>query len=66
MDYPAIRAQGLPIGSGAVESSAKHVVQQRLKRAGQRWSEPGARAMLALRACYASGRRPLPQSQCLR
>jgi hypothetical protein len=34
MDYPAIRAQALPIGSGAVESSAKHVVQQRMKRAG--------------------------------
>jgi hypothetical protein len=60
MDYPAIRKQGLPIGSGAVESSAKHVIQQRMKRAGQRWSCAGARAMLALRAHTASGRPPLP------
>ena len=56
MDYPAIAARGLPIGSGAVESSAKHVVQQRMKRPGQRWSERGGRAMLALRAHLASGR----------
>lgn len=58
MDYPTIRRRGLPIGSGAVESSAKHVIQQRMKRAGQRWSAAGGRAMLALRACTAS-RRPL-------
>lgn len=58
MDYPAIAARRLPIGSGAVESSAKHVVQQRMKRPGQRWSERGARAMLALRARLAS-QRPL-------
>jgi hypothetical protein len=54
MDYPTIAAQGLPIGSGAVESAAKHVVQQRMKRPGQRWSERGGRAMLTLRARLAS------------
>lgn len=63
MDYPLIRKRGLPIGAGAVESSAKHVVQQRMKRAGQRWSAAGGRAMLALRACTASGRRPFPLSE---
>jgi hypothetical protein len=56
MDYPALIAQGLPIGSGAVESAAKHVVQHRMKRPGQRWSERGARALLALRARAASHR----------
>ena len=50
MQYPAFRAQGLPIGSGAVESSAKHLIQQRLKRAGMRWGEAGGRALIALRA----------------
>jgi hypothetical protein len=59
MHYPTIRRQHLPIGSGAVESSGKHVIQQRMKRAGQRWSAAGGRAILALRACTASGR-PLP------
>ncbi len=54
MQYPSFRQQGLPIGSGAVESSAKHVIQQRLKRAGMRWSDPGGRALIALRADQAT------------
>lgn len=49
MHYQTYREQGLPIGSGAVESAAKHVVQQRMKRAGMRWSDLGARAILHLR-----------------
>jgi hypothetical protein len=65
MDYPTIRRQGLPIGSGAVESSARHVIQQRMKRAGQRWSDHGGRAMLSLRARLASVRRLTPPTQCL-
>ncbi len=56
MDYAAIAMAGLPIGSGAVESAARHLVQQRMKRPGQRWSERGARALLALRGRVASGR----------
>ncbi len=54
MRYPAFREQGLPIGSGAVESSAKHLIQQRLKRAGMRWSDAGGRALIALRADQAT------------
>jgi predicted RNA-binding Zn-ribbon protein involved in translation (DUF1610 family) len=56
MDYPSLRLDGLPIGSGAIESSADHVVQRRMKRAGMRWSEAGADAMLALRARHRSRR----------
>ena len=59
MDYPAAKAAGLPIGSGAVESLARHLVQLRLKRPGARWSRPGAQAILTLRAHLKSGR-PLP------
>jgi hypothetical protein len=36
MDYPRFRALGLPIGSGAVEGAAAHLVQQRLRRPGSR------------------------------
>jgi hypothetical protein len=49
MRYATYRDQGLPVGSGVVESAAKHLVQQRMKRAGMRWSELGARAILHLR-----------------
>ncbi len=58
MDYPSLRLDGLPIGSGAIESSADHVVQRRMKRAGMRWSDAGGDAILALRARLRS-RRPL-------
>jgi len=58
MDYPAFRARGLPIGSGAVESAAKHVVQVRMKRSGMRWSDAGGEALLALCA-YRASNRPL-------
>jgi hypothetical protein len=34
--YPAFRQRRLPMGSGAVETSAKHLVRQRVKRAGSR------------------------------
>jgi hypothetical protein len=60
MQYPSLRQQHLPIGSGAVEASAKHLVQHRMKRAGSRWSDLGARAILDLRCHLLSGR-PLDQ-----
>jgi hypothetical protein len=55
MDYPAAKAAGLPIGSGAVESLARHLVQRRLKRPGARWTPAGAQAILTLRAHLKSG-----------
>jgi hypothetical protein len=59
MAYPTFVAQGLPIGSGAAEGAAKHLVQLRFKRPGARWSEAGAQALLVVRAHLLSGR-PLP------
>jgi len=56
MRYPELRAQGLPIGSGAVESSAKHVIQQRMKRSGCRWSDGGGQALAVLCAQHATQR----------
>jgi hypothetical protein len=62
--YPTLRLDGLPLGSGAIESAADHLVQRRLKRAGMRWSDAGGDALLALRARLRS-RRPLllPKAQ---
>jgi hypothetical protein len=56
MAYPEFRLDGLPIGSGAIESAADHLVQRRMKRAGMRWSDRGGDAILALRARLRSGR----------
>jgi hypothetical protein len=52
MEYPTFRAAGLPIGSGAIESGAKHLVQLRLKRSGCRWSLEGAHRVLAVRLSF--------------
>lgn len=51
MKYGEYTKQGLPIGSGAVESSCKQLVTARCKQAGMRWSEAGVDAILALR-CF--------------
>lgn len=56
MDYAAFRQAGYPIGSGAIESACKTVVQARMKQAGMRWSRTGAQAMLALRCLLLSDR----------
>jgi len=56
MDYPRFVARQLPIGSGAVESSCKCVVEARLTQAGMRWGVPGSQAIASLRALHRSGR----------
>lgn len=56
MRYPAFRAQGLPIGSGAVESANKLVVEARLKGAGRRWAQDSVTPMVALRGAVCSAR----------
>jgi hypothetical protein len=54
--YAVFRTQGLPIGSGIVESANKHVVKARLSGAGQRWAEPNVTPLLALRGALGSER----------
>lgn len=56
MHYPDYQAQGLPIGSGAVESSNKVVVEARLKGAGMHWALEHVNPMLALRNILCSDR----------
>jgi len=56
MDYPRFRALNLPIGSGAIESTCKTLIERRLKGAGMRWTESGAQSVASLRAVYRSGR----------
>jgi hypothetical protein len=56
MDYARYQKRGLLIGSGAIESAHRTVVQKRLKRSGQRWSVAGAQQVLNLRVCLMSER----------
>ena len=56
MDYPRFVARQLPIGSGAIESTCKTLIQAREKQAGMRWSHHGAQVVASLRALHRSGR----------
>jgi hypothetical protein len=50
LKYPTFRSLGLPLGSGAIESSIRRVVNLRLKGNAIYWREEGAEAMLQVRA----------------
>jgi hypothetical protein len=49
LNYRQALAEGLPIGSGEIESAHRYVAQQRLKRPGAWWRVEHAEYMLALR-----------------
>jgi hypothetical protein len=49
IDYAEYEKKGYFIGSGAIESGNKLILQDRLKRAGMRWNSTTAQAMLTLR-----------------
>lgn len=50
MDYKTFQEIGCGIiGSGAIESAHRKVIQKRMKQSGQRWSKEGAQNMLNLR-----------------
>ena len=56
MLYGTYKAKGYCLGSGAIESAHRNVVQQRLKLSGQRWSKKGAQQIVNLRAYYKSNK----------
>ncbi len=45
-------AAGYPIASGVAEGACKHLVKDRMERAGMRWELEGAQAILSLQAIY--------------
>ena len=56
MQYHKFKEKGLQIGSGAIESAHKDVLQKRLKLSGQRWTKKGLQQMAQLRVAYKSGK----------
>ena len=55
IDYATYESKGYFIGSGAIESGNKTILQDRLKRAGMRWNVATAQAMLSLKTKAESG-----------
>ena len=56
LQYPTFRKLGLPLGSGAIESSIRRVINLRLKNNGMFWREEHAEEMLQVRAQVISKR----------
>jgi hypothetical protein len=56
LQYRQFKKQGLPIGSGMVESTCKWLIAQRFKGVGMRWSEPGFHHLLHLRLAWVNQR----------
>jgi hypothetical protein len=56
MAYAKLMAMKLPIGSGAIESTVRRVVNLRLKGASLFWCRASAEAILLLRSYYKAGR----------
>jgi hypothetical protein len=67
MRYDDYVGRGLLIGSGAIESAHRHVIQRRMKQAGQHWGERGGRRMARMRAAHRHSRpskRRQPRRRC--
>jgi hypothetical protein len=55
MRYDEYLRAGYPIATGVIEGACRHVIKDRMERAGMRWQVRGAQAMLQLRAIRANG-----------
>lgn len=54
--YNCFRSRGVPLGSGAIESTIRRVINLRLKGNSVYWTEDNAEAVFQLRAAVVSGR----------
>lgn len=54
MAYDRYLAAGYPIASGVIEGACRHLVKDRMERAGMHWTVEGAEAMLEVRSLYVS------------
>ena len=55
MRYHDYLAKGYPIATGVIEGACRHLVKDRMERAGMHWRLEGAQAMLDMRSTYING-----------
>lgn len=54
MRYKTFQEEGLFIGSGAIESANREVIQKRMKLSGQRWTRKGLQQVANIRVAFKS------------
>jgi hypothetical protein len=55
MRYDVYLSKGYPIASGMIEGAYRHLVKDRMERAGMHWTMTGAQAMLDVRSVHVNG-----------
>lgn len=55
MRYDKYLRLGCPVATGVIEGACRHLIKDRMERAGMRWRVPGAQAMLHLRTIHTNG-----------
>jgi hypothetical protein len=55
MHYDEYLREGYPIASGVIEGACRHLIKDRMERAGMHWTLEGAQAMLDLRSVWIGG-----------
>jgi hypothetical protein len=55
MRYDEYLRKGYPIASGVIEGACRHLIKDRMERAGMHWTLEGAQAMLDLRSVWIGG-----------
>jgi hypothetical protein len=55
MRYADYLRAGYPIASGVIEGACRHLIKDRMERAGMHWTLDGAQAMLDVRSVYIAG-----------
>ena len=55
LHYDQYLARGYPIASGAIEGACRHLIKDRMERAGMHWTPSGAQAMLDVRSIWING-----------
>ena len=56
MNYGLYKKQGLAVGSGAIESTHRTLIQSRMKQAGMHWKKKNVQSVASVRARVQSGR----------
>jgi hypothetical protein len=55
LEYNSFLSDGLPIASGVIEGACRHLIKDRLDRAGARWRMKSAEAIIRIRSLRSSG-----------